>query len=253
MTTCVVYWQPGCTSCLNAKEFLRAHGIPFESVNVRENAGARDELARLGAKAVPVIVRDGRFVLGQDLEEVARFLGVALQRSRLPAAVLARRIVDLLDAAAGYARAIPADALADRLPGRNRTYLDLAFHIPMIVTGLLDAAQGGCLTFEHFNRKPPERIGDGRQAAVATQQVARAFVQWWSANADSLPGDVDTYYGRQPLLAVLERTAWHVAQHVRQLEHVLRRLGVPCATLPEALLDGLPLPADVWDAEVPFT
>ena len=34
-----VYWQPGCSSCLAAKEFLRAHRIPFASINVRAQAG----------------------------------------------------------------------------------------------------------------------------------------------------------------------------------------------------------------------
>jgi hypothetical protein len=27
--------------------------------------------------------------------------------------------------------------------------------VPQIVVALLDAAAGGCLTYEHFNRKPP--------------------------------------------------------------------------------------------------
>jgi hypothetical protein len=49
---------------------------------------------------------------------------------------------------------------------------------------------------------------------------------------------------------VLERTTWHVAQHVRQLERVLVALDVDLGTaLAPALLDGLPLPAAVWDAE----
>ena len=56
-----VYWQPGCTSCLRAKEFLKENGIPFESINVREDAGAMEHLARLGAKSIPVITRGDEF------------------------------------------------------------------------------------------------------------------------------------------------------------------------------------------------
>ena len=54
--------------------------------------------------------------------------------------------------------------------------------------------------------------------------------------------------------AVLERTTWHVAQHVRQLELVLHTLGAATqeALLPVELLDRLPLPKDVWDAEAPL-
>ena len=50
-----VYWQPGCTSCLRAKEFLKENGIAFESINVREDVGAMDDLARLGAMSIPAI------------------------------------------------------------------------------------------------------------------------------------------------------------------------------------------------------
>jgi glutaredoxin len=252
MTKYTVYWQPGCTSCLKAREFLRAHGIEFESVNVRDNPAATAELARLGARAVPVIVRDGRFVLGQDLEEIARFIGVRHDRERLPPSVLAARLVALLDAAARCTRQIPAMELHTALPGRRRTRLDLAYHVPMIVAGLLDACTGGCLTYEHFNRKPPERIRTGGDAALVTERLARSFGQWWSSNAASLPEHVDTYYGEQPFAAVLERTTWHVAQHVRQLASLLERPGTPSAqAVPVELFDGLPMPAEVWDAELP--
>ncbi len=48
--------------------------------------------------------------------------------------------------------------------------------------------------------------------------------------------------------------AWHVAQHVRQLELLLHTLGAASEgdLLPVELLDRLPLPKDVWDAEVPL-
>jgi glutaredoxin len=249
-----VYWQPGCTSCLKTKEFLRTHGVEFESVNVREDPGALATLASLGIRSVPAVVRGESFVLGQDLDEVARFVGVALQRERLPAEVLAARVLRLLDCAAMLTRQLPQEALGTQLPGRRRTYLDLAYHIPQIVVALLDAAAGGCLTFEHFNRKPPGHIRTAADAARATERVAIAFGRWWATNAAALPSVVDTYYGAQPLHAALERTAWHVAQHVRQLDHVLGLAGLvaPPARLPPELLEGLPLPRDVWDTEAPF-
>jgi hypothetical protein len=200
------------------------------------------------------VVRDRDFVLGQDLDEVARFVGIVLERSRLPAGVLASRLLRLLDCAAALTRQVPQEALGTALPGRRRTTLDLAYHVPQIVVALLDAAAGGCLTYEHFNRKPPQRIGSAAEAATVTEQVARAFGQWWATSAGAPPAVVDTYYGAQAFHAVLERTTWHVAQHVRQLEWVLDRLGAATGPhrLPPELLDGLPLPKDVWDAEAPF-
>jgi glutaredoxin len=249
-----VYWQPGCTSCLRTREFLRDSGIEFESVNVREDPLAMARLTVYGVRTVPVVARGSAFVLAQDLDEVARFVGVAVARDRLPVEVLAARIPRLLDCAAAITRRIPDAALGTPLPGRKRTNLDLAYHVPQIVVALLDAVAGGCLTYEHFNRKPPEWLTTAEEAATATERVARAFGQWWLANAGNLPPTVDTYYGVQSFDAALERTTWHVAQHVRQLELVVHTLGAATqdALLPAALLDRLPLPRDVWDAEIPL-
>jgi arsenate reductase-like glutaredoxin family protein len=32
-----VFWQPGCSSCLRAKEFLTKNGVDYESINVHGN------------------------------------------------------------------------------------------------------------------------------------------------------------------------------------------------------------------------
>lgn len=248
-----VYWQPGCTSCLKTKEFLRARGIEFVSVNVREDPGAMAALANLGARSVPVVARGTDFAYGQDLDAVAQFLGIDLERVKLDVPVLVSRLLALLDCAAHLTEQIPAAALRTKLPGRERTHLDLAYHVSQIVIGFLDAALGGRLTFEHFERKPPGHVVTASDAARLTRSVSQALAVWWSANRSRLPEALDTYYGRQPLRAVLERTTWHVAQHGRQLQRLLELQGLsPSPGLPPALLAGLPLPADVWDAEVPL-
>jgi glutaredoxin len=252
MTGFTVYWQPGCTSCLKTKELLRAHGIAFESVDVREDPTALARLAKLGARSVPVVTRGDEFVLGQDLDEVARFVGVGTDRHKLPVPVLVARLMAFLDLAASYSERLPDGSLRTKLPGRERTYLDLAYHVPQIAVGFMDAALGGRLTYEHFERRPPDHIDSGLAAAVLTRSIGRAFAVWWSANQARLPVTVDTYYGVQSLHGVLERTTWHVAQHVRQLERVLELLGVVVNAIPASLLDDLPLPADTWDAEVPL-
>ena len=253
MSKYTVYWQPGCTSCLKVKEFLRRHGIGFDSVNVREAPGAVEALAKLGARSVPVVARGDRFVHGQDLDAVAAFVGVAVNRERLAVPVLVSRLLALLDSAARLAEQLPSEALAERLPGRERTHLDLAYHVPQVVVAFLDAALGGRLTYEHFQRKPPGHLRTGAEVAALTRSVSQALAVWWGANQSRLPVALDTYYGEQPLHAVLERTTWHVAQHARQLERLLELRGItPVPRLAPSLLTGLPLPDDVWDAEVPL-
>jgi len=251
--TITVFWQPGCTSCLRTKEFLRGHGVEFESVNVREDPEAPVRLAALGARSVPVIARGDAFVYGQDLATVARFVGIAVDTHRLDVPVLVSRLLALLDSAAALTSQLPADAWAQQPPGRERTHLDLAYHVSQVVVGFLDAALGGRLTYEHFERRLPEHAASAADVARLIRSVSQALAVWWGANQSRLPAALDTYYGRQPLHAVLERTTWHVAQHARQLQRLLELRGVaPRPRLEPMLLDGLPLPEDVWDAEVPL-
>jgi glutaredoxin len=249
--TLTVFWQPGCTSCLKAREFLRESGLNFESINVREHPEALDRLAALGVRGVPVVARGVRYVLAQDLGELARFVGIEPPRPALAEAELIGRLLDVLDQAATRAAQLPEPTLHVPLPGRKRTRLDLAHHLGCVVVALLDGVQGGALTYEHFLRKPPERLRSGTDAAEGLRQVARALAQWWASNASQLPAEVDTYYGRQPVHGVLERTTWHAAQHLRQLTAVLEQDGVAMAPLPPELLAGLPLPVAVWDDEEP--
>jgi len=251
--TFTVYWQPGCTSCLRTKEFLRARGIQFESVNVREDPQAMERLTALGARSVPVIARGDAFVYGQDLATVARFVGIEADLQRLDVPVLVSRLLALLDCAAALTVQLPPEAWQQKLPGRERTHLDLAYHVSQVVVGFLDAALGGRLTFEHFERRPPDHVATAADVAQLIRSVSQALAVWWGANQSRLPAEIDTYYGRQPLHAVLERTTWHVAQHARQLQRLLELRGVePRPSLAPALLAGLPLPEDVWDAEVPL-
>ena len=251
--TFTVYWQPGCTSCLRTKEFLRARGIQFESVNVREDPQAMERLTALGARSVPVIARGDAFVYGQDLATVARFVGIEADLQRLDVPVLVSRLLALLDCAAALTVQLPPEAWQQKLPGRERTHLDLAYHVSQVVVGFLDAALGGRLTFEHFERRPPDHVATAADVAQLIRSVSQALAVWWGANQSRLPAEIDTYYGRQPLHAVLERTTWHVAQHARQLQRLLELRGVePRPALAPALLAGLPLPEDVWDAEVPL-
>jgi glutaredoxin len=248
-----VYWQPGCTSCLRVKELLGAAGVPFESINVRTHPDATAELARLGVRAVPVVARGDAYVLGQDLDEVARFVGIDARRDRLEPGVLVARLVALLDTVAHHAGQLPPEALGERLPGRERTHLDLPYHAAQVAVGLLDAALGRALTFEHFERRAPPDIGTAAEVAGFVRSASQAVAHWWASNQDRLPVVVDTYYGSRPLHEVLERSTWHVAQHARQLERLLQMRGIdPRPPLSPVLLAGLPLPREVWDPEVPL-
>ena len=246
-----VYWQPGCSSCLRAKEFLATRGIAYESINVRARPEAMEELAGLGAQSVPVVVQGKRFVFAQDLGDLARFIGVEFDRVPLPPAELVRRLDLILAAAQRYLVQFPAADLGEGLPGRERTILDLGYHIFVIPAAFLDAAHGARLTFDYFERTPGPDTRSAAQVAAYGQTVRDALASWWrSADAGRLR-TLDTYYGIHPTERVLERTAWHAAQHARQLMALLEQRGLsPDGVLGDAELDGLPLPEGVYDDEV---
>ena len=167
-----VYWQPGCSSCLRAKEFLATRGIAYESINVRARPEAMEELANLGAQSVPVVVQGKRFVFAQDLGDLARFIGVAFDRAQLPPAELVRRIDLILAATQRYLGQFPAADLEEGLPGRERNILDLGYHIFVIPAAFLDAAHGARLTFDYFERRP----GPDMRSAAQVQPTARPCV-----------------------------------------------------------------------------
>jgi glutaredoxin len=249
-----VYWQPGCTSCLRTKEFMSDHGIEYESINVRERPDAMADLEALGVRSVPVVARDSVYVFAQELRDVARFVGVAMESTLLSKEALIRKLDLVLAAAQRYLGQLPADRLNHTLSGRDRSYLDLAYHLFVIPIAFLDAARGGELTEEHFTRKPPANMRSADNVARFGQQVRTDLRLWWDSVGEiRFPDKVSTYYGHHDAHKVLERTCWHSAQHCRQLMAVLELLGIkPNQKLGAAELDGLPLPEQTWDSEVPL-
>lgn len=246
-----VFWQPGCTSCLRTKEFLTRQGVDYESINVHGNDAAMAELAKLGARSVPVVARGGRFVFAQTIGDVVKFLGleVAPQERLSPEALIARAGV-ILPAAARYIRQIPAAELDTPFRNRNRPKRVLAYHIFRIVEGFLESmADGRQLSYERIMEGAPPAVASGEDIARYGEEVLGRLNAWWQANPDkACSGLVDTYFGKHPLHVVLERTVWHPAQHTRQLMLILETLGIaPDRPLAPADFAGLPLPEKAWD------
>ena len=104
------------------------------------------------------------------------------------------------------------------------------------------------LTVECNPPPPPEMRTTGDIAAYG-EDVRCGVRAWWQARDDKRCAErVATYYGKQPLHEVLERTTWHPCQHVRQVMSLLQRLGIPPdRPLTAADLARLPLPQEVWD------
>lgn len=208
----------------------------------------------LGARNLPVVARGAQFVLALNTAALLDFLGVPASAApqALPPRELVARWVRVLRAAQRYARQIPDDAILGRvLPHRDRSIRLLAHHIFRIGEAYCEVvAEGVELTDARLNRKPEEgTLCDGRQIAAYGDAVIARIEAWWSTVRDeTCPEAVATYYGRQTVHQLLERSTWHSAQHVRQLLAVVERLGItPQGPLAAEDLAGLPLPERLWE------
>ncbi|MDX1434108.1 MAG: glutaredoxin domain-containing protein [Gammaproteobacteria bacterium] len=249
-----VYWQPGCSSCLKTKEFLLANGAEFESINVLEDENGFRELEALGLRMVPIVARGSDWANGAVFRDVARVAGFEWRgHDMLAPRELIERIDMILAAAHRYASQIPESELDTLLPGRPRSYRQLAYHVFQIPDVFLDRVEHDApYTYEALVSRLPAEMRTRRDLLDYGAGVRARLDKWWSSaggNTDfSQPGKV--YYGDVSLHEVLERTAWHSGQHTRQLMLTLEKLGLePDGRLTDADLAGLPLPENVWDNE----
>lgn len=244
-----VFWQPGCTSCLRTKEFLTAQGIEFESIDVHNDPQGLEALRALGARSVPVVALGGKFTLAQSIRDVVKFLDLKTKiMDPLPPQALVDKLDLVLNAAARYALQFSEEQLRSVFRNRNRSVGALAYHVFRVAEMGLQAAQQTLLRFESFDDLPPEdwRGNDIAQWGLAVRDRLRAW--WRDEPARELTYSVPTYYGQRPMHDVLERTAWHAAQHTRQLILILQTYGIePDRPLTAQDLAGLPVPDEVWD------
>ena len=118
-----VFWMPGCSACVRAKEYLTGMGVPYESVNILVDEKGMADLTSMGAQSVPVVSRGKDFVFAQNLDQVAAFLGLRKSKAAepLPPDVLIARWLDFLSVARSMIAAIPVDRLDYRpIPDRPR-------------------------------------------------------------------------------------------------------------------------------------
>jgi glutaredoxin len=244
-----VFWQPGCSSCLRTKEFLTDQGIEFESLDVHNDPDARAQLTALGVRSVPIVSIGKRYTFCQSIHDVIKFLDLKTKvMDPLSPAELVAKLDLVTSANARYVRQFRPEQLREPFRNRNRTPAGLGFHVFRVAEMGMQAAQGIPLMFESFDDTPPEHWS-GEDIAAWGEVVRARLLAWWAAQEDPWANfTVQTYYGRRPFHEVLERTAWHSAQHMRQVVLMLETEGIaPDGPLSAADLAGLPLPDEVWD------
>ncbi|HWP35304.1 MAG TPA: DinB family protein [Thermodesulfobacteriota bacterium] len=188
-----------------------------------------------------------RAVHGWNPQRLAELLGVRYEPPpRLPPAELARRLDAVLAAAQRAVAQVPAGAFERKVPGRDRTARELAHHIFRLSLAFCQALDEGQLARAWLDEPPPPELRDGAALAAYGGEV-RAALAARLPQAVARTDAIETPYGTQRVPELLERTAWHAAQHLRQLYALLGEAGVaPDRPLTEAELAGLPLPEALW-------
>ncbi|MBL6953575.1 MAG: DinB family protein [Alphaproteobacteria bacterium] len=230
---------------------MSARAVDYQSINVAGNPDGMAQLQALGARSVPVVAKGDDFIIGQSLRDVGAFLGLDDQgASILPPGELVQRLDWVLAAAQRYLRQLPDSEMLAELPGRPRSYRTLTYHIFQITRGFLVVARGGELTHELLGLEAGDHLLSFADIADDGEVARQDLLAWWrgAGQEADFAAPVPTYYGPQSLHDILERTAWHTAQHVRQMLFILDGLNItPDGPIGNQELAGLPLPTEVWD------
>ena len=253
-----VYWQPGCSSCLKTKEFLIANGVEFESINVLADEQGFRDLEALGVRLVPIVARGDKWANGAVFRDVADVAGFEWGGHKmLSPEEMVERLNGIITGARRFMAQIPEAKLDDILPGRPRSYRQLAYHIVNIPEVFLDYREHGTpYTYEALLSILPDEMTSHEDLINWAETVQSRFNDWWEreGKATDFSQPADVYYGDVSLHEVLERTCWHSGQHPRQLMMTLeKKLDItPDGALGDEAFAGLPMPKNIWDNERSF-
>lgn len=217
-----------------------------------------DEMKPFGVRMLPLVTRGDQYANGQSLRDVAALVGVDIgEQTILPPEELVQRIERILEAEQRFFGQMPEDKMQGEVPGRPRSFANLAWHTFNVVDAWLEhEVEGIPLVVAAYGRNAPE--GRDSKAAILAYgaDVERRFKEWWERQGQytDFGEEAETYYAKQSKHDFLERTTWHSGQHVRQMMMILEDfIGVkPIDPLPDSMWAGLPMPEKVWDDEKPI-
>ena len=213
----------------------------------------RERLLAFGVRNVPVVARGEQFVFGQNLEDVAEFVGLqGTGHKPLPPEQLIRKWIVVLRATQRFLRQMPDDRLNELvIDNRDRSIRLMGHHVFRIGEAFLESVEDGVEYAVQLANVPPKdgTFTTGEEIARYGDTVIARLENWWNKLDDkSCQQKIKTFFGMQPIYMLYERSTWHSAQHARQLTAVLERFGIePDQRLTADDLAGLPLPERLWE------
>lgn len=179
-----------------------------------------------------------------NLAKVANLLDLDFEPTpQLDPTQLLGRLDRFLQAIVEIAPQISSDVLETKLPGRDRTVLQLLHHTVEVA---------GSISIENVETEVEQAITDSAtdrsKSLLKLSRKTRLARTSFQATSTDWQSIVETPYGPQTMHQVLERGTSHIAQHIRQLEHFCGKWQRAIRGWPSHLdYEHLPLPESVWD------
>lgn len=169
----------------------------------------------LGFRSVPVVSSYGTSVSGVNLGKIAQLLDLDFDPSpALGPERLLERLNRFLRAIEQVAPQISTDVLHKKLPGRDRSVLQLLHHTVDVAYSFMagnEVSETDQISDNSASDRSMSLVSLSRKIQFTLSNLEAKTTEWQSTT--------ETPYGQQTMHQVLERCAWHVAQHIRQLEH----------------------------------
>lgn len=217
-----------------------------------------DEMKPFGVRMLPLVTCGDQYANGQSLRDVAALVGIDIgEQTILPPEELVRRIERILEAEQRFFGQMPEEKMQGEVPGRPRSFANLAWHTFNVVDAWLEhEVEGTPLVVTSYGRNAPPDQSSKADILAYGADVERRFKEWWETQGQytDFADEAETYYAQQSKHDFLERTTWHSGQHTRQMMMILEDfIGVkPVDPLPDTMWVGLPMPEKVWDDEKPI-
>ena len=210
-----------------------------------QNKDRAAELSKLGFKGVPVVAVGEQAVHGVDLQAVAHLLDISYDaQPALSPEQLKTRLDYFLHWLIDYIGVLPSNLETLTIPGRDRSLWEIAEHVAELSRVYQTVAMEHASFDASAANATPEQSFTREELVALLRRLCSRFL----AEQAEYDREVDTYFGRATLHAILERTTWHTAQHLRQLESLLlENSSAQHRLLDQTQFEELPMPAEVWD------
>lgn len=199
----------------------------------------------MGFKGVPVVSLDGTAVHGVDLQAVAHLLQIPFDaKPDLEPKALRNRLIYFLDWLVEFVQILPSEFHDLTIQGRKRTLWEIVEH----VVELSQIYRAVATTNTSFDLQATDAVPESNYSIPQLCQEIRKLRKHYATEQVDYSKAIDAYYGETSLHLILERTAWHTGQHLRQLDSLLTTSSDSYhSSLDSKQFEGLPIPNNVWD------